>query len=116
MAYYCVMVSLLMATQLSTSQSILRNAGEKNRKLPLIHLRIISLSLLSADACREHRDHALYPHPDRCDLFLECVDGEAYSKQCAVGLHFNVRRRTCDFPHVAQCTIPLRISSSASCF
>ena len=46
---------------------------------------------------------SLLPHPDRCDWFIECYNGVAYKKNCGDGLHFNARRRSCDFPHIAQC-------------
>uniref|UniRef100_A0A1A9WBD3 Chitin-binding type-2 domain-containing protein n=1 Tax=Glossina brevipalpis TaxID=37001 RepID=A0A1A9WBD3_9MUSC len=48
----------------------------------------------------------LYASPTNCSEFYECVRGEAILYVCPVDLHFNARRKVCDYPQRAKCQLP----------
>lgn len=43
------------------------------------------------------------PDPDNCNNYFRCVLGELQREQCAPGLHWDARRRICDWPAAAKC-------------
>ncbi|KAL9904430.1 peritrophin-1-like [Glossina fuscipes] len=47
----------------------------------------------------------LYPSPTNCSQFYECVRGVALLYSCPVDLHFNSRRKVCDYPQRAKCQL-----------
>jgi len=62
---------------------------------------------IDATGCRGPKD-CLYPHPTRCDRFVQCNDaGIAYDMPCPQGhngvLHFNPKTKECDYPQNAGC-------------
>ncbi|XP_022258941.1 chondroitin proteoglycan-2-like [Limulus polyphemus] len=40
----------------------------------------------------------LFPHPDKCNLFIHCSHGIPHVKNCPSILHFNPNLRVCDWP------------------
>jgi hypothetical protein len=47
-----------------------------------------------------------YPHPRRCDFFVQCDDfNKFFVMPCPAGLHFSVVSKTCVEPENANCTI-----------
>lgn len=42
-------------------------------------------------------------HPDNCEKFILCINGERHKRECAPGLHFSRELRTCATPDVAEC-------------
>ncbi|XP_043594466.1 probable chitinase 10 isoform X2 [Bombus pyrosoma] len=43
------------------------------------------------------------PDPDNCNNYFRCVLGELQREQCAPGLHWDAKRRICDWPAAAKC-------------
>ena len=44
----------------------------------------------------------MYPHAD-CSKFWHCSNGIPYEKDCPAGLHWNDRRKECDWPEDSLC-------------
>ena len=42
-------------------------------------------------------------HPDNCEKFILCVGGNKFQRNCAPGLHFSRKSRTCEAADVAGC-------------
>uniref|UniRef100_A0A1Q3FS54 Putative peritrophin-1 n=1 Tax=Culex tarsalis TaxID=7177 RepID=A0A1Q3FS54_CULTA len=54
----------------------------------------------------EHPAQTLHlPHPTDCGQFLTCVPGGAVPQRCPAGLHWNDRRKVCDWPWIAGCDV-----------
>jgi len=58
---------------------------------------------LLVDSGCSYRDDGLYPDPKDCSKFIQCSNGQAYSKNCAVGLYFNEKLKVCDWPSNVNC-------------
>jgi hypothetical protein len=46
-----------------------------------------------------------YAHPERCDGFCQCSNGQPIEMDCPSGLEFNRRTNVCDWPDNANCSI-----------
>lgn len=49
------------------------------------------------------RKNGFFAHPDTavCDVFYNCIDGEAIEIKCTAGLHFDEYTGTCVWPDTA---------------
>ncbi|GIY49226.1 hypothetical protein CEXT_303411 [Caerostris extrusa] len=45
-----------------------------------------------------------YRHPSNCSIYYMCSNGFSYEFACPSRLHFNLRRRLCDYEDVAMCS------------
>ncbi|GIY90136.1 hypothetical protein CDAR_581411 [Caerostris darwini] len=45
-----------------------------------------------------------YRHPSNCSIYYMCSNGFSYEFACPSRLHFNLRRRLCDYEEVAMCS------------
>lgn len=43
------------------------------------------------------------PHPVYCHQYLQCTHGRFIARNCAPGLHWNVKEGACDWPSEANC-------------
>lgn len=50
------------------------------------------------DPCSSKDDVNLYPHPDDCARFIQCVNGNVQTMNCAPGLVFDPTNSACIFP------------------
>jgi len=66
------------------------------------HRSIMIFYLLVHSGC-SNRDDGLYPDTEDCSKFIQCSNGQAYSKNCAVGLYFNDKLKVCDWPSNVNC-------------
>ncbi|XP_013098825.1 protein obstructor-E [Stomoxys calcitrans] len=50
------------------------------------------------------RKNGFFAHPDEtvCDIFYNCIDGDALETKCTVGLHFDEFSGTCVWPETAK--------------
>lgn len=50
------------------------------------------------------RKHGFFAHPDEsvCDIFFNCIDGDAIEQKCTTGLHFDEYSGTCVWPDTAK--------------
>ncbi|XP_076325216.1 uncharacterized protein LOC143233152 [Tachypleus tridentatus] len=48
----------------------------------------------------------LFPHPDKCNLFIHCSNGIPHVKNCPSILHFSPNLKVCDWPWNAGCGKP----------
>jgi len=50
------------------------------------------------------RKNGFFAHPDFtiCDIFYNCIDGDALEQKCTVGLHFDEESGTCVWPDTAK--------------
>jgi Chitin binding Peritrophin-A domain len=46
-------------------------------------------------------------HPEDCELFILCINGQEFERSCPPGLHFSRETRSCVSPDVAECEINL---------
>lgn len=53
----------------------------------------------SADPCKDGENGKLYPHPDDCGKFIQCVNGKVQEMTCAPTLVFD--------PENSQCILPI---------
>ena len=51
-----------------------------------------------ADPCKTGDNGALYPHPDDCGKFIQCVNGQVQEMTCAPKLVFHPGNKQCIFP------------------
>jgi len=63
------------------------------------------------------RKNGFFAHPDEsvCDIFYNCIEGDALEMKCTVGLHFDEFSGTCVWPDTAKregCETPLKKSPS----
>ena len=42
-------------------------------------------------------------HPDNCEKYVLCVNGNRFKRNCAPGLHFSRQARACVHPDIAEC-------------
>ncbi|XP_013772282.1 peritrophin-1-like [Limulus polyphemus] len=47
--------------------------------------------------------NGLNANPNDCCSFFNCYNCTSYFLKCPSGLHFNLKRNTCDWPHQADC-------------
>lgn len=52
----------------------------------------------AVDPCQNGEDVNLYPHPDDCAKFIQCVNGQVQNMKCAAGLVFDPKNNACIFP------------------
>ncbi|KAL4220646.1 Kringle domain [Mactra antiquata] len=52
----------------------------------------------SANPCENSEDAKLYPHPDDCAKFIQCVNGKVQNMNCAPNLVFDPSNSACIFP------------------
>lgn len=52
----------------------------------------------SANPCTDSEDAKLYPHPDDCAMFIQCVNGKVQNMTCAPNLVFDPENSACIFP------------------
>jgi hypothetical protein len=52
-----------------------------------------------------HFNQLLLPYPGDCSRFCQCDLSQALRHFCPVGLHFNADIQSCDWPHMARCSI-----------
>ncbi|XP_023242388.1 LOW QUALITY PROTEIN: uncharacterized protein LOC111640596 [Centruroides sculpturatus] len=62
---------------------------------------VICPSSNKSDQCLD--SNSLQPHPTDCSLFIHCSNWYPHVKQCSAGLHFNPKRKICDWPKSAGC-------------
>lgn len=50
------------------------------------------------------RKNGFFAHPDEtvCNIFFNCIDGDALETKCTVGLHFDEYSGTCVWPETAK--------------
>lgn len=50
------------------------------------------------------RRNGFFAHPDSsiCDIFYNCIEGDALEMKCTVGLHFDEYSGTCVWPDTAK--------------
>lgn len=50
------------------------------------------------------RRNGFFAHPDAavCDVFYNCIEGDALEMKCTVGLHFDEYSGTCVWPDTAK--------------
>ncbi|XP_037810341.1 protein obstructor-E [Lucilia sericata] len=63
------------------------------------------------------RKNGFFAHPDEsvCDIFYNCIDGDALEMKCTVGLHFDEYSGTCVWPDTAKrenCGVVVKKSNS----
>lgn len=46
-----------------------------------------------------------HPHPDFCDQFSLCLNGEPLNRTCAEGLHWDRENSWCNFPDEVNCPV-----------
>ncbi|XP_061191108.1 endochitinase-like [Saccostrea echinata] len=61
----------------------------------------ISTSVTTVTCTGQHG--VMYPHPDDCTKYIECVHSLVYTRDCPGGLHFNDNLNVCDYPAAAGC-------------
>lgn len=54
-------------------------------------------------ACTE--EGALYPNPQDCNSFFQCIGGKQIQQKCPGGLHFSPTTHVCDYPENAGCEV-----------
>lgn len=62
--------------------------------------------------CPKHMkpgDNVLLPNPKDCGSFYQCVYGYPHLLHCPGGLHFNNKKKFCDWPQIAECKNLLRL-------
>lgn len=42
--------------------------------------------------------YGVYPDPDDCHFYYECISGTAIHRECPAGLYYNPNTKTCDYP------------------
>ncbi|XP_062557455.1 keratin-associated protein 16-1-like [Armigeres subalbatus] len=59
-----------------------------------------SYNCAPSDLCpQEDPDYPIrFPHPERCDAFKQCFEGELCTIECPDGLEFNPEEEVCDIP------------------
>ncbi|GJQ83467.1 SCRASP1 [Trypoxylus dichotomus] len=50
-----------------------------------------------------HGESGLFPHPTRCEKFLNCDHGRTFIQDCGPGTVFNPRFKVCDYPYNVDC-------------
>lgn len=55
--------------------------------------------------CEQNEFLIFHPHPQSCEHYFMCVNGESTLRFCAPGLHFDTRFDRCDDPQHVQCVI-----------
>ena len=51
----------------------------------------------------DNKPDGVYPHPDNCRMFIECIGGYGLEESCPTGLLFNPDTIVCDDPRNVDC-------------
>ncbi|WP_160712295.1 carbohydrate-binding module family 14 protein [Chitinophaga solisilvae] len=75
------------------------------KKLVSMIVMFIVIVLASAATVSAFCDEGqMFPHPEDCNKFIKCHNGEAVELTCPAMLHFNPTTQTCDWPESAGCS------------
>ena len=66
--------------------------------------------------CPDVRGAFFHAHPDSCNHYFICMNGNSNLRFCANGLEYDASRETCNYPHLANCDRPAIIPARKKIF